>query len=341
MDVGTINAKAIADHTKVYEKIFNKVNIKDGDSILLITWLHPTYHNKIKKSYPHSLILSIEDISVKFLWRNVLDGVVFLDLENKESLIKYTKENKMKFDHIIANPPYSLGNQITTTILNNVDFKEYVNLMPVSRYKGDKIYQHIIPNSLKKVEWTGDATTNPQVAILKKERDTTISEIDFNVWCCDPRFAKYYRKNMERKHYAIDKLVINSKLPDRVPTVKLDFYVSERAAVDGVHYTTSVAMDINWNIHKNIDLSGIKFHKVNHTPAGGWIPFNTEEENKNFTKWWYSEPKVGLMSKLLTGGPTGAVKERIPKVDWTHEWTDEKILKDYGYTDEEIKELLK
>ena len=31
----------------------------------------------------------------------------------------------------------------------------------------------------------------------------------------------------------------------------------------------------------------------------------------------------------------------IPKVDWTKEWTDEEILKDYGYTDEEIKELLK
>ena len=30
----------------------------------------------------------------------------------------------------------------------------------------------------------------------------------------------------------------------------------------------------------------------------------------------------------------------IPNVDWTHSWTDEEILKDYGYTDEEIKEIL-
>lgn len=31
----------------------------------------------------------------------------------------------------------------------------------------------------------------------------------------------------------------------------------------------------------------------------------------------------------------------LPKVDWTKSWTDEEILKDYGYTDQEISEILK
>ena len=30
----------------------------------------------------------------------------------------------------------------------------------------------------------------------------------------------------------------------------------------------------------------------------------------------------------------------IPRVDWTREWTDEEILKYYGYSNEEIEEIL-
>lgn len=30
----------------------------------------------------------------------------------------------------------------------------------------------------------------------------------------------------------------------------------------------------------------------------------------------------------------------FPKVDWTREWIDEKILKYYGYSNEEIEEIL-
>ena len=30
----------------------------------------------------------------------------------------------------------------------------------------------------------------------------------------------------------------------------------------------------------------------------------------------------------------------MPKVDWTRSWTVEEILKDYGYTEDEIKEVM-
>ena len=30
----------------------------------------------------------------------------------------------------------------------------------------------------------------------------------------------------------------------------------------------------------------------------------------------------------------------FPKVDWTHPWTVEEILADYGYTEDEIKEVM-
>ena len=35
-----------------------------------------------------------------------------------------------------------------------------------------------------------------------------------------------------------------------------------------------------------------------------------------------------------------ALKSAFPKVDWTRSWTVEEILKDYGYTDLEIENIM-
>ena len=34
------------------------------------------------------------------------------------------------------------------------------------------------------------------------------------------------------------------------------------------------------------------------------------------------------------------VKRFLPKVDWTRPWTVEEILKEYGYTQKEIEEVI-
>ena len=42
----------------------------------------------------------------------------------------------IKFDLVIANPPYgSIGANITKNIIDNIDFGEYVNLLPANDYK--------------------------------------------------------------------------------------------------------------------------------------------------------------------------------------------------------------
>ena len=42
----------------------------------------------------------------------------------------------IKFDIVIANPPYgSIGANITKNIIDNIDFNEYVNLLPANDYK--------------------------------------------------------------------------------------------------------------------------------------------------------------------------------------------------------------
>lgn len=77
--------------------------------------------------------------------------------------------------------------------------------------------------------------------------------------------------------------------------------------------------------------------------------FRTEVEKDNFVKWWYSAElngknvRAGLSSILLWGmnKPTGCPFDFvIPRVDWSRPWTDEEILKDYGFSDIEIKKIL-
>ena len=77
--------------------------------------------------------------------------------------------------------------------------------------------------------------------------------------------------------------------------------------------------------------------------CGQFIFFSTEEEKKNFTEFWYRNGISGLMHKLIKRmhKSSGTIDTAIPRVDWSRPWTDEEILKEYGYTEEEIKEILK
>lgn len=72
-------------------------------------------------------------------------------------------------------------------------------------------------------------------------------------------------------------------------------------------------------------------------------------KKNNFLKWWHSAElggrycKSGLSNILLRAlnKPTSCPFDFIiPRIDWTREWTDEEILKDYGYSNEEIEEIL-
>ena len=70
--------------------------------------------------------------------------------------------------------------------------------------------------------------------------------------------------------------------------------------------------------------------------------FNTAAEKKNFVNLVYSENGFKFLSKVFTSMQIdGCVRsEAFPKVDWTRSWTVEEILKEYNYTDEEIKEVM-
>ena len=73
------------------------------------------------------------------------------------------------------------------------------------------------------------------------------------------------------------------------------------------------------------------------------VKFNTTTEFDNFIKLIYSSTGFKFLSKVMTSLNVDsfiALNKFLPKVDWTRSWTVEEILKDYGYTEDEIKEVM-
>ena len=73
------------------------------------------------------------------------------------------------------------------------------------------------------------------------------------------------------------------------------------------------------------------------------VQFGTNDEKDNLIKFLYSDTGFKFIAKLFTAINVDCYVVPaiyLPKVDWTHEWTVEEILKDYGYTELEIENIM-
>ena len=169
----------------------------------------------------------------------------------------------------------------------------------------------------------------------------------------DEKFRKFYEKNF---HKVNDKFVYKfvafsgektlHNIDNFIPLLdnSIYFITTLRAADHGVD-TSGVSYD--WNINhidcrNKFSYSWNTFNKT-YITNWGYIKFGSKNERDNLTEFWYRNGKNGLMHKLIKGlnKSNGSIAIAIPRVDWSHPWTDEEILKEYGYTEEEIKEILK
>lgn len=258
------------------------------------------------------------------------------------------------FDLIIANPPYKkIGAEITKYIIDNIDYGQFVNLLPARDYmRVDGLVGHVNPITLKKAEnGFDDAVVDTWIAEIVKRPFPMTKEI-FELRTYDEKLMKCYEAFAEREHYAIDNhLTSLSPRADDDYNTERDFLITRRTNQDGVHYSSykkalagdindRTAIDIKWNVLKSIELSDIHVDSNNGTYTSNWIRFDTAEEKDNFTNWFYN----GKLSNMLIKGlnkTTGTIRAALPKVDWTKSWTDEEILRDCGYGEEEIERLLR
>ena len=266
---------------------------------------------------------------------------------NTDEVLKMCK----KFDYIIANPPYAMGNELTKTVVENVEFGKYINLMPASKYKGKELYRYV--ESIDKVgdnfddAYVGESLT---ITTMSKTAGTFSSFEELEICKFDERFRKFYEKNLtlvatySKIISEIQGFRTENSIQNFILTLdkNLDFLFINRVADHGVDLS---GLPFEWNINKSVEPKDISFGTQGDKgfrAQYGFISFNSDIEKNNFTEFYYRNGKNGLMHKLIKGlnKSSGSVELAIPRVDWSHPWTDEEILKEYGYTEEEIKEIL-
>ena len=329
-----------------YINIFFKYlgNIEDGKTFFLIGQFHEQFVSYIARNNTIYILYDSEDDKGKYIDVVKNNLYYFYDLNEVLKMCK-------KFDYIIANPPYAMGNDITKTVVENVEFGKYINLMPASKYKGRELYRYV--ESIEKVEdhfegaEVGESLT---ITTMSKSADIFSSFEELEMRKFDERFKKFYEynllSNLSQKYIGLIQGFTNEETIKNFLLkldINTDFLISDRVCAHGVDMSGN---SYNWNVLRNIKNSDISYGtqgKGKWRAHYGVLYFNTEVERTNFTDYWYRNGTAGLCHKLIKGlhKTGGTVDIAIPRVDWSHPWTDEEILKEYGYTEEEIKEILK
>lgn len=253
----------------------------------------------------------------------------------------------MKFDIIIANPPYgSIGAKITNHIRENIDYGEFINLLPANDYKRIDGLWNYAGEMETCQDVFEDAAVTTHIAKINKDKVNDMSVRNFETSLYkDLQLIKYFKLNTDRSYAAFDTApmcgcgIEEAKKWD----ISKTFVIGHRDMNHGHLPYSRASNTYLWNVKENITVDQLAKNILSTKQLMmSNIIFNTAAEKKNFVNFVYSDNGFRFLSKLFTaaqidGGTRGYI---LPKVDWTHPWTVEEILKDYGYTDSEIKEVV-
>lgn len=252
-------------------------------------------------------------------------------------------EKNMKFDIIIANPPYGRpGAEITKFIIDNVEFDEYVNLMPLKDYTIET-GKYIDFNSAKVCppKSFNDADILTHIVKIQKRQNniTNDKELICASFVFDKPFAKFMNANMLKHHYAIDNISLFKNSLDVNKTFVYSPLTIRSQHTCGFESISSDTVSNNFNFNNIIKNSIFKKSGGSGYKA---ISFNTEQEKHNFVEFY--KANRNFINRMIANQFIGIRNDSacFPKVDWQKsDWTIEKILKETAdYTNEEIQLVL-
>ena len=229
---------------------------------------------------------------------------------------------KQKFDLIISNPPFSIGNKVITTCLPYCE--EAVVLMPIALYKkGKRLYQNV--ETIEMTDSGGfDANLGSGLSIARLKNDifeTSLSK--FELARVDKRFKDFFDLNYLLNRFYIGKLQGDYEKKHKIICdVNTTFIISLRASINGVHKSGN---DVEYNLH---------FNPVKINRATNIYLLKSRKHKENLNRFWYGNP---LMTQLLHAYncPYGLVDLCIPRIDWS-------VDRDYEHMSyEELLEIMK
>ena len=284
---------------------------------------------------------------------NIMKAVIENNIKEKLNAISLEEIFNMKIDGIIANPPYgAIGANIVYTIREEVNYECFVNLLPANDYKRNKTKDLFNYQSEMEAINDGfdDAAVTTHLCLVSKNKvnNMTLDEFERSQYI-DPSLDKYFAENSKRTHYAID----NPDCGKRPDTWELGktFAIGFRDANHHHLPYSKKAATYLWNVEQSIDFIYLvnNYNNPRADKKGTYeisfygVKFNTTTEFDNFIKLIYSSTGFKFLSKVMTSLNVDsfiALNKFLPKVDWTRSWTVEEILKDYGYTEDEIKAVM-
>lgn len=225
--------------------------------------------------------------------------------------ISYLKDvKKLKFRYINMNPPYDIGNKVTSATINTLSDGKCVCLMPLGQYKSKELYRHVDKMELADPEIFEDTSITNNLCICTLQNhmvDKFRSYDEMSMESYDLKFRTFYKYNNAHKvltmkfHPTKGYLEYLNKNHNRI------FINSVRIATGGY---AKVGLSKDWYDGKTelpIDNEGsIQIFAVEH---------KNKEANDNYATFVFNS---GFLNDAIKGlnKTNGTVSIAIPQIDW-------------------------
>lgn len=223
----------------------------------------------------------------------------------------------MMVDCVFMNPPYSVGNKVTSAAIKSCT--RCVCLMPLSCYKKktDELWRYVETMDLADPKMFVDATITDNLCICtlqQKNCDVFETFEDMEMLTFSPKLVLFYNVNKHfPKKYSIQCRNNKSNFPSDYNR-ETDFIESIRLPNKnggGSGYRVGNNAGYNWNMTMDT---------IETLPLGlCCIHFESLNAKKNFSTWAYGDDN-NLANQLIYGTNNANATDRcsiaIPQIDW-------------------------
>lgn len=283
---------------------------------------------------------------------NIMKAVIKNNIKEKLNIILLEEIFNMKIDGVIANVPYgAIGANIAYTIRDKVDYEYFVNLLPANDYKRNKTKDLFNYQSEMEAINDGfdDAAVTTHLALIHENKVNNMTAEEFEISnYTDKKLNKYFNEQISRSFEI--KYTTNTPIEQ---INKLDISKTIILGAKDVNHKhlpySKKCVQYRWNVTEDVNANWVKEHyacvsskKENQTSLFV-IYLDSAEEKKALVELLYGEVGFKFIQKLWTAINIDSYcmpDKYLPKLKLYSGITWEEILKDYGYTEEEIAEVM-